>query len=248
MYNPRGDSVADIKYRRILLKLSGEALAGDQGYGIAPDVINGIAAEIKEVVGLGVEVALVIGGGNIFRGLAASSKGMDRASADYMGMLATVMNSLAMQDALEKQEVNTRVQSAIDMKQIAEPYIRRRAVRHLEKGRVVIFSAGTGNPYFTTDTAASLRAMEIGAEVILKATKVDGVYTADPAKDPTATKLDDLTYLDVLQNGLQVMDATATSLCMDNNLPMIIFDLTQPGNIKKVVLGEKIGTIVRKGD
>jgi len=247
MYNPRGDSVADIKYRRILLKLSGEALAGDQGYGIAPDVINGIAAEIKEVVGLGVEVALVIGGGNIFRGLAASSKGMDRASADYMGMLATVMNSLAMQDALEKQEVNTRVQSAIDMKQIAEPYIRRRAVRHLEKGRVVIFSAGTGNPYFTTDTAASLRAMEIGAEVILKATKVDGVYTADPAKDPTATKLDDLTYLDVLQNGLQVMDATATSLCMDNNLPMIIFDLTQPGNIKKVVLGEKIGTIVRKG-
>ena len=240
--------MADIKYRRILLKLSGEALAGDQGYGIAPDVINGIAAEIKEVVGLGVEVALVIGGGNIFRGLAASSKGMDRASADYMGMLATVMNSLAMQDALEKQEVNTRVQSAIDMKQIAEPYIRRRAVRHLEKGRVVIFSAGTGNPYFTTDTAASLRAMEIGAEVILKATKVDGVYTADPAKDPTATKLDDLTYLDVLQNGLQVMDATATSLCMDNNLPMIIFDLTQPGNIKKVVLGEKIGTIVRKGD
>lgn len=240
--------MADIKYRRILLKLSGEALAGDQGYGIAPDVINGIAAEIKEVVGLGVEVALVIGGGNIFRGLAASSKGMDRASADYMGMLATVMNSLAMQDALEKQEVNTRVQSAIDMQQIAEPYIRRRAVRHLEKGRVVIFSAGTGNPYFTTDTAASLRAMEIGAEVILKATKVDGVYTADPAKDPTATKLDDLTYLDVLQNGLQVMDATATSLCMDNNLPMIIFDLTQPGNIKKVVLGDKIGTIVKKGD
>jgi uridylate kinase len=240
--------VADIRYRRILLKLSGEALAGDQGYGIAPDVINGIAAEIKEVVGLGVEVALVIGGGNIFRGLAASSKGMDRASADYMGMLATVMNSLAMQDALEKQDVITRVQSAIDMQQIAEPYIRRRAVRHLEKGRVVIFSAGTGNPYFTTDTAASLRAMEIGAEVILKATKVDGVYTADPAKDPNATKIDDLTYLDVLQNGLQVMDATATSLCMDNNLPMIIFDLTQSGNIKKVVMGEKIGTIVRKGD
>jgi len=240
--------VADIKYRRILLKLSGEALAGDQGFGIAPDVINGIAAEIKEVVGLGVEVALVIGGGNIFRGLAASSKGMDRASADYMGMLATVMNSLAMQDALEKLDVDTRVQSAIDMKQIAEPYIRRRAVRHLEKGRVVIFSAGTGNPYFTTDTAASLRAMEIGAEVILKATKVDGVYTADPAKDSNATKLDVLTYLDVLQKGLEVMDATATSLCMDNNLPMIIFDLTQTGNIKKVVLGDKIGTIVRKGD
>lgn len=240
--------MADIKYRRILLKLSGEALAGDQGFGIAPDVINGIAAEIKEVVGLGVEVALVIGGGNIFRGLAASSKGMDRASADYMGMLATVMNSLAMQDALEKLDVDTRVQSAIDMKQIAEPYIRRRAVRHLEKGRVVIFSAGTGNPYFTTDTAASLRAMEIGAEVILKATKVDGVYTADPAKDSNATKLDVLTYLDVLQKGLEVMDATATSLCMDNNLPMIIFDLTQTGNIKKVVLGDKIGTIVRKGD
>jgi len=240
--------VAKVKYQRILLKLSGEALAGDQGYGIAPDVINGIAAEIKEVVGLGVEVALVIGGGNIFRGLAASSKGMDRASADYMGMLATVMNSLAMQDALEKQGVDTRVQSAIEMQQIAEPYIRRRAVRHLEKGRVVIFSAGTGNPYFTTDTAASLRAMEINAQVILKATKVDGVYTADPAKDANATKIDDLTYLDVLQNGLQVMDATATSLCMDNNLPMIIFDLTQPGNIKKVVQGMKIGTIVKKGD
>jgi uridylate kinase len=243
-----GVSVAKVKYQRILLKLSGEALAGDQGYGIAPDVINGIAAEIKEVVGLGVEVALVIGGGNIFRGLAASSKGMDRASADYMGMLATVMNSLAMQDALEKQGVDTRVQSAIEMQQIAEPYIRRRAVRHLEKGRVVIFSAGTGNPYFTTDTAASLRAMEINAQVILKATKVDGVYTADPAKDANATKIDDLTYLDVLQNGLQVMDATATSLCMDNNLPMIIFDLTQPGNIKKVVQGMKIGTIVKKGD
>ena len=240
--------MADIRYRRILLKLSGEALAGDQGYGIAPDVINGIAAEIKDVVGLGVEVALVIGGGNIFRGLAASSKGMDRASADYMGMLATVMNSLAMQDALEKLDVDTRVQSAIDMKQIAEPYIRRRAVRHLEKGRVVIFSAGTGNPYFTTDTAASLRAMEIGAEVILKATKVDGVYTADPATDTSATKLDSLTYLDVLQKGLQVMDATATSLCMDNNLPMIIFDLTRAGNIKKVVEGERIGTIVKKGE
>jgi uridylate kinase len=210
-------------------------------------VITGIASEIKEVAALGVQLALVIGGGNIFRGLAASSKGMDRASADYMGMLATVMNSLAMQDALEKQGVVTRVQSAIEMQQIAEPYIRRRAVRHLEKGRVVIFSAGTGNPYFTTDTAASLRAMEIGAEVILKATKVDGVYTADPAKDKNAVKLDGLTYLDVLQRGLQVMDATATSLCMDNNLPMIIFDLTRRGNIMKVVCGEPIGTIV-KGD
>ncbi len=236
------------KYQRILLKLSGEALAGDQGYGIDPDVITGIAAEIKEVNDLGVQVALVIGGGNIFRGLAASSKGMDRASADYMGMLATVMNSLAMQDALEKQGVVTRVQSAIEMQQIAEPYIRRRAVRHLEKGRVVIFSAGTGNPYFTTDTAASLRAMEINAEVILKATKVDGVYTADPKKDSTAVKLSTLTYLEVLQKGLQVMDATATSLCMDNDLPMIIFDMTCRGNIKKVVLGEQIGTIVKGGD
>ncbi len=240
--------MATIKYRRILLKLSGEALAGEQGYGIDPDVINGIAAEIKEVIALGVEVAVVIGGGNIFRGLAASSKGMDRASADYMGMLATVMNSLAMQDALEKQGVVTRVQSAIDMQQIAEPYIRRRAVRHLEKGRVVIFSAGTGNPYFTTDTAASLRAMEINAEVILKATKVDGVYTADPKKDKNAVKLPTLTYLEVLQKGLQVMDATATSLCMDNNLPMIIFDMTHRDNIKKVVLGEQIGTIVKGGD
>lgn len=239
--------MADIKYHRILLKLSGEALAGEQGFGISPEVINGIASEIKEVAALGVQLALVIGGGNIFRGLAASSKGMDRASADYMGMLATVMNSLAMQDALEKLGVVTRVQSAIEMQQIAEPYIRRRAVRHLEKGRVVIFSAGTGNPYFTTDTAASLRAMEIGAEVILKATKVDGVYTADPAKDKNAVKLDGLTYLDVLQRGLQVMDATATSLCMDNNLPMIIFDLTRRGNIMKVVCGEPIGTIV-KGD
>ncbi len=236
------------KYRRILLKLSGEALAGDQGYGIDPDVISGIAGEIKEVIGMGVEVAVVIGGGNIFRGLAASSKGMDRASADYMGMLATVMNSLAMQDALEKQGVVTRVQSAIDMQQIAEPYIRRRAVRHLEKGRVVIFSAGTGNPYFTTDTAASLRAMEINAEVILKATKVDGVYSADPKKDKNAVKLPTLTYLEVLQKGLQVMDATATSLCMDNNLPMIIFDMTQRDNIKKVVLGENIGTIVKGGN
>ncbi|WP_020676544.1 UMP kinase [Geopsychrobacter electrodiphilus] len=236
--------MAEIKYRRILLKLSGEALAGDQGYGISPDILVAIAAEIAEVVAKGVEVALVIGGGNIFRGLAASSKGMDRASADYMGMLATLMNSLAMQDALEKKGVTTRVLSAIDMKQIAEPYIRRRAERHLEKGRVVIFGAGTGNPYFTTDTAASLRAMEIGAEVILKATKVDGIYSADPATDENAIKYDDLTYLEVLQMGLQVMDATATSLCMDNNLPMIIFDLTRSGNIMKVVCGESIGTIV----
>lgn len=238
---------AKLVYRRILLKLSGEALAGNQGYGIDPDVIVGIAEEIREVTALGTQVALVIGGGNIFRGVAAASKGMDRASADYMGMLATVMNSLAMQDALEKVGVATRVQSAIDMQQVAEPYIRRRAVRHLEKGRVVIFGAGTGNPYFTTDTAASLRAMEIGAEVILKATKVDGVYTADPAKDKDAVKFSTLTYLDVLKRGLQVMDATATSLCMDNHLPIVVFDLTCRGNIMRVVLGEPIGTIV-KGD
>lgn len=243
----RKANMADPKpiYRRILLKLSGEALAGEQGFGIDPDVIKGIAEEIRDVVALGVEVALVIGGGNIFRGLAASSKGMDRASADYMGMLATAMNSLAMQDALEKCDVVTRVQSAIEMQEIAEPYIRRRAVRHLEKGRVVIFAAGTGNPYFTTDTAASLRAMEIDAQVILKATKVDGVYNADPKKDKHAVKYDELTYLEVLKQGLQVMDATATSLCMDNNLPIVVFDLTRRGNIEKVVLGETIGTVVK---
>jgi uridylate kinase len=232
-------------YKRILLKLSGEALAGQQGYGIDPDVINGIAGEVSEVVALGVQVALVIGGGNIFRGLAASSAGMDRASADYMGMLATVMNSVAMLDALEKQGVVTRVQSAIEMQEIAEPYIRRRAVRHLEKGRVVIFGAGTGNPFFTTDTAASLRAAEIGAEVILKATKVDGIYTADPNKHPDAVRYETLTYLDVLKLGLQVMDSTATSLCMENNLPIIVFDLTRHGNIRKVVCGEPIGTLVK---
>lgn len=234
-------------YKRILLKLSGEALAGQQGYGIDPEVISGIAGEIRDVIALGVQVAVVIGGGNIFRGVAAASRGMDRASADYMGMLATVMNSLALQDALEKVGVTTRVQSAIEMQEIAEPYIRRRAVRHLEKGRVVIFGAGTGNPYFTTDTAASLRAMEINAEVILKATKVDGIYTADPTKNKDAVKYTSLTYLDVLKLGLQVMDATATSLCMDNNLPIVVFDLTARGNIQKVVLGEAIGTIV-KGD
>jgi uridylate kinase len=225
--------------------LSGESLAGEQGYGIDPNTITTIAREIREVVDQGVQLSLVIGGGNIFRGLAASSKGMDRASADYMGMLATMINSLAMQDALEKAGVETRVQSAIDMQEVAEPYIRRRAMRHLEKGRVVIFGAGTGNPYFTTDTAASLRAMEINAQVILKGTKVDGVYTADPKKDSTATKFSKLTYIDVLNMGLQVMDATATSLCMDNKLPIIIFDLTTEGNIKKVINGEEIGTIVQ---
>ena len=232
-------------FTRVLLKLSGESLAGEQGYGIDPLTINAIAKEISEVVAKGVQLALVIGGGNIFRGLAASSKGMDRASADYMGMLATVINSLAMQDALEKQGVSTRVQSAIAMQEVAEPYIRRRAMRHLEKGRVVIFGAGTGNPYFTTDTAASLRAMEINAQVILKGTKVDGVYSADPKKDPDAVKLPELTYIDVLKKGLQVMDATAISLCMDNKLPIIVFDLTVEGNIKKVISGETIGTIVQ---
>lgn len=232
-------------YSRILLKLSGEALAGDRGYGIDPEVLSGLATEIREVLELGVQVAVVIGGGNIFRGMAAASSGMDRAGADHMGMLATVMNSLALQDALEQIGVVTRVQTAIEMREVAEPYIRRRAVRHLEKGRVVILGGGTGNPYFTTDTAASLRAMEIGAEVILKATKVDGVYSADPVKDKNAIRFPRLTYLDVLKKGLKVMDATATSLCMDNDLPIIVFQLSRRGNIKKVVLGEEIGTIVK---
>ena len=232
-------------FTRVLLKLSGESLAGEQGYGISPEIITAIAGEIREVVDQGVQLSLVIGGGNIFRGLAASSKGMDRASADYMGMLATMINSLAMQDALEKVGVATRVQSAIAMQEVAEPYIRRRAMRHLEKGRVVIFGAGTGNPYFTTDTAASLRAMEINAQVILKGTKVDGVYSADPKKDPQAVKYSELTYIEVLNKGLQVMDATATSLCMDNKLPIIVFDLTTAGNIMKVINGEEIGTIVQ---
>jgi uridylate kinase len=233
------------RYKRILLKLSGEALAGNLGYGIDPDIIRAIAVEIRGVVDLGVQVAIVIGGGNIFRGVAASSMGMDRASADYMGMLATVMNSLALQDALEKAGVITRVQSAIEMQEIAEPYIRRRAVRHLEKGRVVIFGAGTGNPFFTTDTAASLRAIEIGAEIILKATKVDGVYDSDPEKNKDAVKYEQLTYLDVLKQGLRVMDSTATSLCMDNDLPILVFDLTTSGNIERVVCGDQIGTIVK---
>jgi uridylate kinase len=232
------------RFKRILLKLSGEALMGDGKYGISPKVLQQIAGEVREVVELGVEVGMVIGGGNIFRGVSASTEGMDRASADYMGMLATVINSLAMQDALEKLGVFTRVQSAIDMQQLAEPYIRRRAVRHLEKGRVVIFAAGTGNPYFTTDTAASLRAMEINAEVILKATKVDGIYTADPVKDPTATRFKQLSYLDVLKKNLKVMDSTAISLCMDNELPIIVFDLHVKGNITRAVLGEEIGTTV----
>jgi len=220
-------------------------LAGDGDYGIDPPVIQQIAREIKEVKNLGVEVAIVIGGGNIFRGMAASSKGMDRASADYMGMLATVLNGLALQDALEKIGVFTRVQTAIEMREVAEPYIRRRAIRHLEKGRVVIFAAGTGNPFFTTDTTASLRAMEIGAEVILKATKVEGIFEADPMVDKKARKFEELTYFDVLKKQLKVMDATAISLCMDHGIPIIVFNLKKKGNIKRTVLGEKVGTKVR---
>lgn len=234
------------KYKRIVLKLSGEALAGEQGYGIDPTVIQSIAQQIKEIVALNVEVAIIVGGGNIWRGMAGSAKGMDRATADYMGMLATVMNSLALQDSLENLEVPTRVQTSIEMRQIAEPYIRRRAIRHLEKSRVVIFAGGTGNPYFSTDTTAALRAAEIEAEVILMAkNKVDGVYTADPSIDVNAKKYETLTYLDVLKEGLAVMDSTASSLCMDNDIPLIVFSIMEEGNIKRVVLGENIGTIVR---
>jgi uridylate kinase len=232
------------KYQRILLKLSGEALMGSGSYGIEPDTLRSIAEQIRDIVELGVQVAVVIGGGNIFRGVAGSTRGMDRSSADYMGMLATVINSLALQDALEKLGAVTRVLSAIEMQQLAEPYIRRRAIRHLEKGRVVIFGAGTGNPYFTTDTAASLRAMEIHAEVIMKATKVDGIYSADPKKDTQALRFQQLSYIDVLQKGLKVMDATAISLCMDNAMPILVFNLTEPGNIRRAVLGENIGTVV----
>ncbi|RKH36327.1 UMP kinase [Corallococcus sicarius] len=233
-------------YKRILLKLSGEALMGEGKYGIHPPTLTRIAEEIAELSQAGIEMAVVIGGGNIFRGVAGATEGMDRASADYMGMLATCINSMAMQDALEKQGLKTRVQSAIKMEQIAEPYIRRRAVRHLEKGRVVIFAAGTGNPYFTTDTAASLRAMEINAQVILKATKVDGVYNADPKKDPTARRYRTLTYMDVLKQNLNVMDSTAISLCMDNKLPIIVFDLGTRGNIHRAVMGKQgeFGTVV----
>ena len=233
------------RYKRILLKISGEVLTGDKDYGIDPQVIRQIAHEVKEVGNLGVGVAIVIGGGNIFRGMAASAKGMDRASADYMGMLATVLNGLALQDALEKIGVDTRVQTAIEMRAIAEPYIRRRAIRHLEKRRVVIFAAGTGNPYFTTDTTASLRAMEVGAELILKGTKVDGIYNGDPMVKKRVHKYDELTYLDVLKKRIKVMDATAVSLSMDHQIPIIVFNLKKKGNIKRIVLGEKIGTKVR---
>lgn len=232
------------RYRRVILKLSGEALAGSQGFGIAHDMLVSVAEQVAEVRKLGVQVALVVGGGNIWRGIAGSSQGMDRATADYMGMLATVMNALALQDALEKNGSDTRVLSAIEMRQVAEPYIRRRAIRHMEKGRIVIFAAGTGNPYFSTDTTAALRAAEIEAEAILMAKRVDGVYDSDPLKNPQAKKFEHLSYLDVLSRGLRVMDSTATSLCMDNNIPLVVFDLTQKGNILKVIMGESIGTYV----
>jgi uridylate kinase len=232
------------KYRRILLKISGEILAGDQGYGIQPAVLENLADEIRTVVALDVEVAIVIGGGNIFRGIAASASGMERASADYMGMLATVLNALALQNALERKGITTRVQSAIEMRQLAEGYIRRRAIRHLEKKRVVIFAGGTGNPYFSTDTAAALRAMEIGADVIMKGTKVDGVYEADPVTHPTAKMFAELPFLSILNNNLKVMDSTAITLCMDNNLPLIVFNLKGSGNLLRVVRGDRIGTLV----
>jgi uridylate kinase len=230
------------KYKRILLKLSGEALMGDQGFGISPDVIQFVADEIRSIYDLGVQVAIVVGGGNIFRGIAASSYGMDRTAADHMGMLATVINSVALQDALEKKGIQTRVQSAISMHEVAEPYILRRAVRHLDKGRVVIFAAGTGNPYFTTDTAAVLRAQEIHAEIILKATKVNGVYDSDPVENENAKFIDEISYMSVLEKQLHIMDMTAISLAMDNKLPLSVFRLTDKGNMRKVVCGENIGT------
>jgi len=237
-----------MRFKRILLKLSGEALMGERGFGIDPKVVKFIADEIKGVFRSGVEIAIVIGGGNIFRGLEASAEGMERTAADYMGMLATVLNALALQNALELAGIPTRVLSAIEMRELAEPYIRRRAVRHLEKGRVVIFAAGTGNPYFTTDTAAALRAVEIEADVILKATKVDGVYTSDPLKDPSAQKFSEITYMDVLKKGFRVMDSTAISLCMENDLPIVVFNLKGKGNIKKILRGERIGTLVKGGE
>ena len=236
-----------LRYRRILLKLSGEALLGDRPYGVDPAFCAFVAKQVAEVRSLGVEVGIVVGGGNIFRGLAAAAKGMDRATGDYIGMLATVMNGLALQDALERAGVQTRVMSAIGMNEVAEPYIRRRAVRHLEKGRVVILAAGTGNPYFTTDTAAALRAVEIGAEVILKATKVDGVYDADPMTHPDAKRYDRLSYADLLRDRLKVLDATAVSLCMENDLPIIVFDLNHPDNITRVARGESVGTLITAG-
>jgi len=231
-------------YTRVLLKLSGEALMGDQGYGVDPAVVTRIAEDVAEIREIGVQVAIVIGGGNIFRGMAGSARGMDRATADYMGMLATVMNGLALQDGLEHHGVPTRVLTAIEMRSVAEPFIRRRAIRHLEKGRVVVFAAGTGNPYFTTDTAAALRAMEVKADVIMKATKVDGIYTADPKKDPSATRYDRITYLQVLEQGLKVMDATAISLCMDNKMPIVVLDLNERGSMRRAIMGEQVGSLV----
>ena len=234
----------DYKYKRVLLKLSGEALAGDLGYGIDPKVVDDLAEQIGEVVRDGVQIAIVVGGGNIFRGVSGASEGMDRAQADYIGMLATVMNALALQDSFERHGVYSRVQSAINMQEVSEPYIRRRAVRHLEKGRVVILAAGTGNPYFTTDTTAALRACELDVDCLMKATKVDGVYDSDPAKNPDAKRFDKISYMEVLNRGLHVMDSTATSLCMDNDMPMIVFDLTQKGNIARALKGEPVGTTV----
>ena len=237
--------MSEIEYSRVIVKLSGDALSGEKDYGIDPQFINSIAEELKSVVETGLELAIVVGGGNIFRGVAGSAKGMDRGTADYMGMLATVINALALQDAIEKLNVETRVQTAITMKEVAEPYIRRRAMRHLEKGRVVIFAAGTGNPYFSTDTTAALRAAEINADAILMAKNVDGVYDCDPDQNPDAVKYKELNYIDVLNRGLGVMDSTAVSLCMDNSIPLVVFGLKELGNIKKVVTGEEIGTFVR---
>lgn len=238
--------MANVRYKRVLLKLSGESLAGEKSFGISTDIIDALAQQIKVVHELGVEVAIVIGGGNIFRGIAGTAQGMDRATSDYMGMLATVINSLALQSCLEKLDIKTRVMSAIEMHQLCEPYIRRRAVRHLEKKRIVIFAAGTGNPYFTTDTAASLRAMEVGAEVIMKATRVDGVYSDDPLKNKDAVLYKEMDYFAVLKDNLKVMDSTAISLCMDHNLPILVFNMTTEGNLKRVMMGEQIGTIVRR--
>ncbi|MCI8469482.1 MAG: UMP kinase [Eggerthellaceae bacterium] len=235
----------EYKYNRVLLKLSGEALAGDLGYGIDPKVVDDLAEQIADIVHDGVQLAVVVGGGNIFRGLAGSAEGMDRAQADYIGMLATVMNALALQDSFERHGVFSRVQSAINMQEVSEPYIRRRAIRHLEKGRVVILAAGTGNPYFTTDTTAALRACELDVDCLMKATKVDGVYDSDPKTNPDAKRFDSISYMDVLNRGLNVMDATATSLCMDNDVPMIVFDLTKPGNISRALKGEAVGTTVK---
>ena len=236
------------KYKRVLLKLSGEALQGDTGYGIDPKVVEELACQIKDIVDDGIELAITVGGGNIFRGLAGSAEGMDRAQADYIGMLATCMNALALQDAFERHGIPTRVMSAIEMRQVSEPYIRRRAIHHLEKGFVIIFAAGTGNPYFTTDTTAALRACEINAECVIKATKVDGIYDSDPMKNPDAKRYDTITYMEVLNQGLNVMDSTATSLCMDNNLPILVFDLMVPGNIERILKGENIGTTVVADD